>query len=78
MNLCKYKNILGESGKGVHSYRIFNIAVFDVLATVLGAFFISRACKLPFGYTLLFLFLLGIFLHKIFCVKTTVGKFIFG
>lgn len=78
MNLCKYKNMFGEPGKGVHSYRIFNIAIVDVLATILGAFFISRAFKLPFGYTLLFLFLLGIFMHKIFCVKTTVDKFIFG
>ena len=78
MNLCKYKNIFGESGKGVHSYRIFNIAIVDVLATIIGAFIISRVFKQPFGYTLLFLFLLGIFLHKIFCVKTTVGKFIFA
>ena len=78
MNLCKYKNMFGQPGKGVHSYRIFNIAVVDVLATVIVAFIISRSFKQPFGYTLLFLFLLGIFLHKIFCVKTTVDKFIFG
>jgi hypothetical protein len=26
---CKYKNIFGEEGKGVHSYRIFNIAIVD-------------------------------------------------
>jgi len=78
MNLCKYKNILGEPGKGIHSYRIFNIAIFDVLSTIIGAFIISRLFKLPFGYTLLFLFLLGIFLHHIFCVKTTIDKVIFG
>lgn len=35
MNLCKYKNILGEPGKGVHSYRIFNIAIVDVLLTLI-------------------------------------------
>ena len=78
MKLCKYKNIFGEPGKGIHSYRIFNIAIFDVLATIIGAFIISRVFKQPFGYTLLFLFLLGIFLHHIFCVRTTIDKFIFG
>jgi len=28
---CKYKNILGEPNKGVHSYKILNIAVVDVV-----------------------------------------------
>ena len=23
MNLCKYKNVLGIPGKGIHSYRFF-------------------------------------------------------
>ena len=35
--LCKYKNALGVPGKGLHSYRIFNIPIFDVLFTILGA-----------------------------------------
>ena len=28
--LCRYKNALGRPGKGIHSYRIANIAVVDV------------------------------------------------
>ena len=35
--LCKYKNALGVPGKGLHSYRMFNIPIFDVLFTILGA-----------------------------------------
>ena len=31
MNLCKYKNILGELGKGVHSFRVFGVAIVDVI-----------------------------------------------
>ena len=31
--LCKYKNALGRPGKGIHSFRIANIAVVDVLLT---------------------------------------------
>ena len=41
MNLCKYKNILGKPNKGIHSYRIFNIAIADVIMTIIAAFLIS-------------------------------------
>ena len=77
MSLCKYKNIFGEPGKGVHSYRIFNIAVVDVIATILLAVIVSSALKISFVKTLIFLFILGIFLHRLFCVKTTIDKLIF-
>ena len=30
MNLCKYKDILDIPKKCVHSYRIFNIGIFNV------------------------------------------------
>jgi hypothetical protein len=80
MNLCKYKNILGVLNKGIHSYRLFNIAVADVIMTILGAFLISFFFKLtllPFIYVLIFLFILGIVLHRLFCVRTTIDKLIF-
>ena len=38
--LCRYKNALGRPGKGIHSYRIANIAVVDVALTVLMAYII--------------------------------------
>ena len=37
MNLCQYSNVLGEPGKNFHSYRIFNIAIFDVVGTIIVA-----------------------------------------
>jgi len=87
-NLCKYANALGEPGKGVHSIRVFNIAIVDVLSTIilalLFAIFFKYIIKLEatflsiFFITLLALFILGIILHKLFCVKTTVDKLIFG
>jgi fatty acid desaturase len=77
MNLCKYKDLLGEPGKGVHSYRIFNIAIVDVVLTILVALLISFLAKVSFKWTLLILFLLGIILHRIFCVKTTIDNLIF-
>ena len=41
IDLCKYKNALGVPGKGIHSYRICNIAIADVIMTIIGAFIIS-------------------------------------
>ena len=78
MNLCKYKDALGVPGKGVHSYRIFNIAVADVVMTIIGAWILSWIFKWSFRVTLFVLFLLGIILHRIFCVNTTIGMAIFG
>jgi len=76
-SLCKYKDILGEPGKGVHSYRIFNIAIVDVILTILVALLISYFFKFNFWYTLIILFLLGIVMHRLFCVRTTIDKLLF-
>ncbi len=78
MSLCQYKDIFGKPGEGVHSYRIANVAVVDVLFTVIGAYLIAKLFKLKFLKTLIVLFILGIIAHKVFCVKTTVDKAIFG
>jgi hypothetical protein len=77
MNLCEYKNILGEPGKGIHSYRLFGVSIADVLMTIIGAYILSWIFKLSFIKTLIFLFLLGILLHRLFCVKTTLDKLLF-
>lgn len=77
MSLCKYKNMLGNLNKGVHSYRLFGVAIVDVIMTILAAALISYFRKQSFVTTLLFLFLLGIALHRIFCVRTTVDKLLF-
>jgi hypothetical protein len=77
---CKYRNIFGKVGQGVHSYRIFNIAIVDVLCTFLGAFVIQRIFfpKVSYLVVLGLLFLLGILLHRLFCVHTTIDKMLFG
>jgi len=78
MNLCKYKNALGEPGKGIHSYRLFGLAIADVIMTIVGAFLIAYFFKFSFIKTLLVLFLLGIVLHRLFCVRTTIDKLLFN
>lgn len=74
---CKYKDALGKPGKGVHSYRVMGVAVFDVLATIVGAYLLSRQVEFSFWQVLLFLFIAGILLHRLFCVRTTIDKLIF-
>ena len=75
--LCKYKNALGIPGQGIHSFQIGGIAVADVVMTIIGAIIISWITKFNFVNTLIILFLLGIILHRAFCVRTTVDKLLF-
>lgn len=77
MNLCKYKNILGEPNKGIHSYRLFGVAIADVIMTIIVAYLLSIIFNIKFIYTLIILFVLGILLHRLFCVKTTIDKMLF-
>jgi hypothetical protein len=86
--LCQYANILGIPGQGVHSIRIFNIAVVDVLLTFVLAYFIYKMLNkksshpwyinLNFWIILGLCFLVGIAMHWLFCVDTAVNRFLFG
>ena len=77
VDLCKYKNMLGVPGKGIHSYRVGGIAIADVIMTIIGALIISYLSGWNFIYTLIGLFILGIILHRLFCVRTTIDKLLF-
>jgi hypothetical protein len=79
INLCRFKNILGLPKKGVHRFRFMNIAIVDTLLT----FFLAYLIKIfiftetYYGIILLSCFVSGIILHRLFCVKTTIDKFLF-
>lgn len=81
MSFCPFKaysEIFGKPNQGVHSYRILDLAIADIIMTIIGAIIISLIFKINFFLTLIFLFLLGIVLHRLFCVNTTINKMIFG
>jgi hypothetical protein len=74
---AKYKDIFGSPGTGVHSYRIFDIAVVDMAFTIIliivlvittgkNPLLITAAC---FGT--------GIVAHRLFCVRTTIDHILF-
>ena len=83
--LCKYKNLFGELGTGAHSIRIFNIAIVDVLLTLLLAFFIHQFIlekllnihSVSIWLVIGLCFLSGIIAHRVFCVRSTVDKLLF-
>jgi hypothetical protein len=75
---CEYKNIFGQVGEGVHSYRIFNIAIVDLLLTVFISYLIHNFIpNSNFIVILILLLISGIILHRIFCVRTTIDKLLF-
>ena len=77
IDLCLYKDLFGRPREGAHSYRIFDIAVVDVAATVVVAYVIARIFGLSFWKSLVVLFIVGILSHRMFCVRTTVDKLVF-
>lgn len=76
--LCQYKDIFGKVGEGIHSFRIFDISVIDVLVVVILSFIIHDFYpNYKVINILIVLFIIGIIVHRIFCVRTTVDKFLF-
>ena len=77
---CKYRDIFGKVGDGIHSYRIYDLAIMDILGTILVALMVWWLAngKYNFFMILLVFFILGIIAHHIFCVRTTIDKWLFG
>lgn len=74
---CEYKDVFGAPGTGVHSVRIFNIAVVDMLLTVVVAYFIGKHYRLnAIGIFWVFcvLLLASLVIHEALCVNTTLTK----
>jgi len=72
---CQYKNSLGVPGKGIH-FHVFGIAIMDVIMTIIGGILLAYIFKWNYFWTILILFVLGIVLHRLFCVRTTIDRLI--
>lgn len=74
---CPYENILGKSNEGIHSYRIFDLAAVDLAMTLMAAWLFSRYVN---TYSVLvnfiLLWIIGIALHLMFCIKSPITNFI--
>jgi hypothetical protein len=77
MDLCKYKDIFGKVGEGPHSIRLFNIAVVDVIGTLILTYFLNKYLMKNFILSFLILMIFSILIHRLFCVKTTLTNIFF-
>lgn len=75
---CKYKNVLGEPNVGLRKYRIFDIALFDTLVVILFGILISYVTGYKLWMVLVVLFISGIIVHRLFCVRTGVDRLLFS
>ena len=81
--LCEseLKNVLDKNlgivNTGIHSYRIFNIAYVDVIMTIVGSLLLAWINKWSYIKTIVGMFILGIIVHRMFCVRSAVDKWLF-
>lgn len=78
IDLCKYRNALGVPGQGIHSYRFMGVAIVDVIMTILGGILIAWIFGWNMWLTIAGFFALGVVMHHVFCVKTTMDTLLFG
>lgn len=76
---CKYKDALGKPGEKAHKIRIplLDVALVDVALTLAVAVGISLLTNWPVWLVFLVLLVLGIAVHRIFCVRTKVDRALF-
>lgn len=67
---CSFKDVLGKPSSGIHSIRIFNIALFDILLTIIAAIITSWIFKINFVLSILVWIIVGELLHILFGVQT--------
>lgn len=75
---CKYRHIFGVEKEGVHSLRLLNIAVVDMVLTIILAFVLALYFRQSFLLIFVLLMVIATLLHWAFCVETTITKVVFG
>ena len=78
VDLCKYKSLFGTPRTGLRKYRIFDIAILDTVVTIICAFLIARFFNWTLWKVLVIVFISGIFVHRLFCVRTGLDKKLFS
>jgi hypothetical protein len=77
LDLCKYKNIFGKPGEGLRKYRVFDIAIYDTTIVIIIGLLFSYFTRYNIWLTLAVLFVSGIIVHRMFCVRTGIDKLLF-
>jgi hypothetical protein len=72
----KYSDILGKEKTGMHQYRFLDTSIVDYIMTIVLSCFTTYIFEIPLVLTTVFWFIVSIFMHMLFCVKTGSLKFI--
>jgi hypothetical protein len=75
---CQYKYLFGIPGQGIHKYRFLETPIVDYVGTIILAMILTKFTKIPLVLTTIGMFVLGILLHMVFCLRTGTEIFIFG
>jgi len=75
--LCKYKDLFGKPKEGLRKYRIAGIAILDTLVVIMIGILFSYMTGTPLLPTLAVLFISGIIVHRLFCVRTGIDRILF-
>lgn len=76
--ICQYKYLFGVPGQGAHKYRFLGTPIVDYVGTIILAMLLTKFTKIPLVLTTIGMFVLGILLHMVFCLRTGTEIFIFG
>lgn len=79
---CQYSGAFGPVARGGHTH-VLGVAMLDVVLTLLGAYLLRYLThrftkyRVPYPVFAIGLFVLSIFLHRMFCVCTVVNGLLF-
>lgn len=76
--LCRFKHVFGKEREGVHAWRVFDVAVVDLVATLAIGVAISAWTGWNVVVVCVTLLALGIVAHRAFCVNTKINVALFG
>lgn len=78
MSLCKYHDVFGKEKTGIHSIRFLNVAIVDMLFTMIAACLIALYFDQNVFLVFFCLMILAVLMHRLFCVNSTINTFLFG
>lgn len=78
MDLCSWRHTLGEPGKGVHSIRLWDIAIVDLALTFVVAYLLWRWTDKRYDFLVILgaCLGLGVWAHRLFCVRTRIDTYL--
>ena len=72
----KFANIFGKPGKGLHRFRLCDVALVDYALTIVAAIITSCSTGFPLVLSTIVWLIIGLVLHVLFGVHTSAVKWL--